>query len=58
MSFLDRETALTKSETRVLGGNVPYAIQTLTVLFADLACGIRVYQTEGDVEAHLRVNGS
>ncbi|MFK7860716.1 MAG: adenylate/guanylate cyclase domain-containing protein [Granulosicoccus sp.] len=32
--------------------------QTLTVLFADLAGSTRLYQTEGDVEAHQRVSDS
>jgi len=32
--------------------------QTLTVLFADLAGSTRLYQTEGDIEAHLRVTDS
>jgi adenylate cyclase len=32
--------------------------QTLTVLFADLAGSTRLYQTQGDVEAHQRVSDS
>jgi len=32
--------------------------QTLTVLFADLAGSTRLYQTQGDIEAHLRVTDS
>ncbi|MFK8078872.1 MAG: adenylate/guanylate cyclase domain-containing protein [Granulosicoccus sp.] len=32
--------------------------QTLTILFADLAGSTRLYQTEGDVEAHQRVTDS
>lgn len=32
--------------------------QTLTVLFADLAGSTRLYQTQGDVEAHQRVTDS
>ncbi|MFK7852597.1 MAG: adenylate/guanylate cyclase domain-containing protein [Granulosicoccus sp.] len=32
--------------------------QRLTVLFADLAGSTRLFQTEGDVEAHLRVTDS
>lgn len=33
-------------------------IQTMTVLFADLAGSTRLYQTRGDVEAHQRVTDS
>jgi len=32
--------------------------QTLTVLFADLAASARLYQTQGDVEAHQLVSDS